>query len=188
MPSLSCSTWNLWSLLQNVRSLVVAYGLWFSDQGSNHRALHWEHRFLTTGPPGKSLDKLISTGTRELMAFFLEFKMVLFFFSPQSWRPQLKHISSWEPRQNNHIAKAEEGKMQALVFSFCSLQSHYITQRWSLRQCGLCLYFRLKCSTMPTISTETCRSGWTDKTTSHTKIPMINLKIQTSSQDKGTGI
>ena len=39
--------------------------------------------------------------------------------------------------------KAEEGKMQALVFSFCSLQSHYITQCWSLRQCGLCLYFRL---------------------------------------------
>ena len=37
MRTLSCSMWN-----------------WFPDQGSNPGPLHWEHRVLATGPPGKS--------------------------------------------------------------------------------------------------------------------------------------
>ena len=42
---LSCSTQDL---------VVVVYGIQFPDQGSNSRALHWEHRVLATGPPRKS--------------------------------------------------------------------------------------------------------------------------------------
>ena len=34
--------------------LVVAHALWFSDQGSNPRLLHWEHDVLATGPPSAS--------------------------------------------------------------------------------------------------------------------------------------
>ena len=42
----SCSMWIL---------PVAASGIWFPDQGSNPGPLHWEHRVLATGPPGKSL-------------------------------------------------------------------------------------------------------------------------------------
>ena len=34
--------------------LVAACGIQFSDQGLNPGALHWEHRVLATGLPGKS--------------------------------------------------------------------------------------------------------------------------------------
>jgi len=36
--------------------LVVACGILFPEQGPNLGSLHWEHRTLTTGPPGKSLE------------------------------------------------------------------------------------------------------------------------------------
>ena len=35
-------------------SLVAACGIYFPNQGSNPGPLHWEHRVLATGPPGKS--------------------------------------------------------------------------------------------------------------------------------------
>ena len=52
------------------------------------------------------------------MGFFLEFKMVFFFLPASVLETTAKSgiNSSWEPRQNNHIAKAEEGEMRALVF------------------------------------------------------------------------
>ena len=34
--------------------LVVAYGIWSPDQGSNPGPLDWECRVLAPGPPGKS--------------------------------------------------------------------------------------------------------------------------------------
>ena len=34
--------------------LVAACGIQFPDQGLNPRPLHWEHRVLATGLPGKS--------------------------------------------------------------------------------------------------------------------------------------
>ena len=33
--------------------LVVAYGIWFPDQGWNPGPLHWGHGVLATGQPGK---------------------------------------------------------------------------------------------------------------------------------------
>ena len=45
----------LWSLLQHVESLVVVCGIYFPDQRLNLGPLHWEHRVLATGLPGKSL-------------------------------------------------------------------------------------------------------------------------------------
>ena len=43
------------SLLQHLRSLFVACGIEFHDQGLN-LMLHWEHRVLATGPPGEILN------------------------------------------------------------------------------------------------------------------------------------
>ena len=37
--------------------LAAAYGIQFPDQGSNLGPLHWEHRPLASGPPGKSTFK-----------------------------------------------------------------------------------------------------------------------------------
>ena len=61
VPGLSCVTRELQSSLSHVGSLVVARGLvvvargvQLPDQGSNPGPLHWEHRVLATGPPGKS--------------------------------------------------------------------------------------------------------------------------------------
>ena len=34
-------------------------GSYFPDQGLNLQPLHWKHRILSTGPPGRSLSKLI---------------------------------------------------------------------------------------------------------------------------------
>ena len=39
--------------------LVAACGIYFPDQGSNLGPLHWEHRVLSTVPPGKSLKPLL---------------------------------------------------------------------------------------------------------------------------------
>ena len=36
-------------------ALAAACGIKFPDQGLNPGPLHWEHRVLATGPPGKSL-------------------------------------------------------------------------------------------------------------------------------------
>jgi len=46
----------------NFMTLAASCGMWesqFSDQGLKQRPLHWEHRVLTTGPPGKSCIELI---------------------------------------------------------------------------------------------------------------------------------
>ena len=40
--------------LQHGGFLVAACEIQFPDQGSNPDPLHWEHRILATGPPGKS--------------------------------------------------------------------------------------------------------------------------------------
>ena len=53
---LSCSTWNLQSLLQHAGSL----GIYFPYQGLNPGPLHWEHGVLATEPPGKSQQFLLS--------------------------------------------------------------------------------------------------------------------------------
>ena len=59
---LSCSTGDLQSSLQHVRSLVAACellvaacGIQFPNQGSNLSPLHWELGVLDPGPPGKAL-------------------------------------------------------------------------------------------------------------------------------------
>ena len=44
------------------RVLVVACGIQFPDQGSNRGLLHWEHRVLATGLPGKSVVQLLKQG------------------------------------------------------------------------------------------------------------------------------
>ena len=41
---------------QAQRYFVAARGILVPDQGLNLHPLHWEHRVLTTGPPGKSLN------------------------------------------------------------------------------------------------------------------------------------
>lgn len=57
-----------------------------------------------------------------------------------------------------------------------------MTQGWSLRQRGLCIS-RLKCSVVPTVLAETCRSSWTHKTAAQRCQPQ-NLKTQTNLQGK----
>ena len=52
---LSCSMQDLPSLLRHVRSLAVARGIQFPDQGLNPGPLHWERRVLATEPPEMSL-------------------------------------------------------------------------------------------------------------------------------------
>ena len=69
-------------------------------------------------------------------------------FPPSVWGTTEESGSSWEPRQksnivkaeernaspsssvqkDSYIAKAEERKMQAPFFSFCSLKSYYVSQ------------------------------------------------------------
>ena len=46
---------DLQSSFWHVRSLVTACGIKFPDQGSNLGLLHWKHRVLATGLPGKFL-------------------------------------------------------------------------------------------------------------------------------------
>ena len=41
-------------------------GYYFLDQGLNPCFLHWKHRVLTSGPPGKSL-KYLSTPTAKVL-------------------------------------------------------------------------------------------------------------------------
>ena len=47
-------------------NLVVACGIYFPDQGSNLGLLHWEHRVLGTGLPGKSLDGIVD-GSKQIL-------------------------------------------------------------------------------------------------------------------------
>ena len=49
-------------------------------QGSNLGLLHWEHRVLTTGPPGKSQLVLISFITTHSY-FYLELSIIFLFTS-----------------------------------------------------------------------------------------------------------
>ena len=64
-------------------------------------------------------------------------------------------------------------EVQAPLFFFCSLKSHYVTQGWSRvsDNVGAVCISGFKSFTMPTMLAETCRSSWTDKT-HKTKIPM----------------
>ena len=60
--------------------LVAVCGIQFPDQGSNPGPLHWEHRVLATGPPGKfppfgSLKKICTSISLLRFSGF-----VLFFF------------------------------------------------------------------------------------------------------------
>ena len=52
---LSCGVWDTSPLLQIMRFLVVAYGIYFSDQELNLGPLHWKCVVLTSGLLGKSL-------------------------------------------------------------------------------------------------------------------------------------
>ena len=47
------------SLVASCELLVEACGIYFPDQGSNLDLLHWEHRVLGIGLPGKSLDGIV---------------------------------------------------------------------------------------------------------------------------------
>ena len=42
-------------------ALAAACGIKFPDQGLNPGTLHWEHRVLAAGPPGKSLEKTLES-------------------------------------------------------------------------------------------------------------------------------
>ena len=57
---LTCSMQDLPSLLQHVRSLAVACGIQFPDQGLNPGPLHWERGVLATEPPEKSFSDRFS--------------------------------------------------------------------------------------------------------------------------------
>ena len=71
------------------------------------------------------------------------------------------------------------------MFFLSALKIPLSNQIWNLRQWVLVCFSRFQCSTVPTISVETCRSSRTDKTTPHTKIPMTKLKdTNLSFQDK----
>ena len=52
---LGCCVWDPPSSLQIMRFLVVAYRIYFSDQGLNLGPLHWKCGVLASGPLGKSL-------------------------------------------------------------------------------------------------------------------------------------
>ena len=39
--------------------LVMACGIQFPDQGLNPGFLHWKHKILATGPPGKSRERIL---------------------------------------------------------------------------------------------------------------------------------
>ena len=54
----SCGLWDL--LVAACGLLAVVCRIQFPDQGLNPGPLHWEHRVLTTGPPGKYHLLLIS--------------------------------------------------------------------------------------------------------------------------------
>ena len=47
------------SLVASCELLVEICGICFPDQGSNLGLLHWEHRIVGPGPPGKSLDGIV---------------------------------------------------------------------------------------------------------------------------------
>lgn len=58
-PGLSWDTRDLWSSLRHARSLAVACGIEFPEEGSNPGPLLWEHRVLTIGPPGKCQEETL---------------------------------------------------------------------------------------------------------------------------------
>ena len=71
-----CSTWDLWSSLQQVGSLVATCGLLvvacgIPDQGLNPGLLNWECGVLAPGPPGKSFSKFLSSVVGFLRKLFL---------------------------------------------------------------------------------------------------------------------
>ena len=54
------------SLVASCELLVEACVIYFPDQGSNLGLLHWEHRVLGTGLPGKSLDGIVD-GSKQIL-------------------------------------------------------------------------------------------------------------------------
>ena len=52
----SCCLGDLWSSLSHVRSLLAAWGVWFSDEGSNPGPLHWEDGLKTLDHQGSPLN------------------------------------------------------------------------------------------------------------------------------------
>ena len=46
--------WLLWILVEASELLVEAHGIEFPVQGLNLGFLHWKHKVLVTGPPGRS--------------------------------------------------------------------------------------------------------------------------------------
>ena len=51
---------NHWSLVWDFGQAPRRIGFPFPSQGSNLHSLHWKHRVLNTGPPGKSPEPLFS--------------------------------------------------------------------------------------------------------------------------------
>ena len=65
------SLWHAGSLLVACKLLAAAYGIQFSNQGSNSGPLHWEYGVLATGPPGKSLPFLVYLSFWHLTPFVI---------------------------------------------------------------------------------------------------------------------
>ena len=78
------------SQLRYMRSLVAAWGIQFPDQGSNPGHLHWEHRLLATGPPGKSPHKGLlckkTEGSKETTKTTSVSRFLSSFLSFQIWK------------------------------------------------------------------------------------------------------
>ena len=57
---------------------------WDPDLGSNQGPLHWEHRVLVTGPPGKSLSQVLPfCGTFVLNSVFLQVSYISIYCFPK---------------------------------------------------------------------------------------------------------
>ena len=86
VPGLSCSTWDLrsslWSWTFSCSMWTVSYDMWdrVPWPGIQPRPLHWEHRVLATGPPGKSLTDFLNHLNKYLIDLQL-LRLLYFVFS-----------------------------------------------------------------------------------------------------------
>ena len=75
-------------------SMEVEACSWDPDLGSNQGPLHWEHRVLVPGPPGKSLSQVLPfCGTFVLNSVFLQVSYISIYCFPKQL---VFHIQKYE--------------------------------------------------------------------------------------------
>ena len=106
---LSCSVWDLWSLLWQAGSLFLylfSCGMqtWLWHVGSSSLTvdwtpgpMHWERRVLPTGPPGKHIISWMSSLHPFLALFYLSFVALVSLLLPQKsfLEPESQWIASY---------------------------------------------------------------------------------------------